>query len=215
MDDTIMLEMHPVSKGISPPAPVSTPPQQSTPPPQHSPTTPVTQGPDQVFWTIWARQQATNEDCLRRHTQMFASLPSHLRRISRNLSRQNETNTRIANTMEIIRADITNVMGNLQRIMEEQHRQQQSYINILESNQMINESMSRIVDNQNAATRELNATLTNLNETLRSLQQQQTSSSSGTTTPNVTPVSSPPRRSTRAHQIDSGKGKGQDKQPPK
>ncbi|XP_063775659.1 uncharacterized protein LOC134911339 [Pseudophryne corroboree] len=215
MDDTIMLEMHPVSEGISPPAPVSTPPQQSTPPPQHSPTTPVTQGPDQVFWTIWARQQATNEDCLRRQTQMFASLPPHLRRISRNLSRQNETNTRIANTMEIIRADITHVMGNLQRIMEEQHRQQQSYINILESNQMINESMSRIVDNQNAATRELNATLTNLNETLRSLQQQHTSSSSGTTTPNVTPVSSPPRRSTRARQHDSGKGKGQEKQPPK
>ncbi|XP_063781192.1 uncharacterized protein LOC134929526 [Pseudophryne corroboree] len=56
MDDTITLEMHPVIEGISPPAPVSTPPQQSTPPPQHSPTTPVTQGPDQVIWTIWARQ---------------------------------------------------------------------------------------------------------------------------------------------------------------
>ncbi|XP_063769320.1 uncharacterized protein LOC134887354 [Pseudophryne corroboree] len=226
-----MLEMLPLSQGISPPAPVSTPPQQSTPPPppQYSPTTPVTQGPDQVFWNIWARQQATNEDCLRRQTQMFASLPCHLRRIIRNMSRQNEQTTRSGNTMELMRADITQVMGNLQRIMEEQHRlmeeqhrlkeeqhrQQQSYINIFQNNQKINESLFRIVDNQNAATRELNATLTNLNETLRSMHQQQTSSSSGTTTPNITPVSSPPRRSTRARQHDSGKGKGQDKQPPK
>ncbi|XP_063776641.1 uncharacterized protein LOC134921064 [Pseudophryne corroboree] len=216
MDETIMLEMQPLSQGISPPAPVSTPPQQSTPPPpQHSPTTPVTQGPDQVFWNIWARQQATNEDCLRRQTQMFAGLPSHLRRIIRNMSRQNEQTTRIGNTMEIMHADITHVMGNLQRIMEEQHRQQKSYINILENNQKINESISRNVDNQNAATCELNATITNLNETPRSLHQQQPSSSSGMTTPIITPVSSPPRRSTRARQHDSGKGKGQDKQTPK
>ncbi|XP_063790172.1 uncharacterized protein LOC134945060 [Pseudophryne corroboree] len=103
----------------------------------------------------------------------------------------------------------------LQRIMEEQHRQQQSYINILENNQMINESITRILESQNAATRELNATLTKLNETLRSQHQQQPSSSSGTTTPIISPVSSPPRRSTRARQHDSGKGKGQSKQPPK
>ncbi|XP_063819572.1 uncharacterized protein LOC135057718 [Pseudophryne corroboree] len=142
MDETIMLEMQPLSQGIRPPAPVSTPPQQSTPPPQHSPTTPVTQGPDHVFWNIWARQQATNEDCLRRQTQMFASLPCHLRRITRNMSRQNEQTTRIGNTMELMRADITQVMGNLQRIMEEQHRlmeeqhrQQQSYMNIFQNNQ--------------------------------------------------------------------------------
>ncbi|XP_063819865.1 polycystin-1-like protein 3 [Pseudophryne corroboree] len=165
MDETNMLEMQPLSKGMSPPAPVSKPPQQSTPPPQHSPTTPVTQGPDHVFWNIWARQQATNEDCLRRQTQMFASLPCHLRRLNRNMSRQNEQTTRIGNTMELMRA--------------------------------------------------LNVTLTNLNETLRSMHQKQTSSSSGTTTPNITPVSSPPRRSTRARQHDSAKGKGQDKQPTK
>ncbi|XP_063807516.1 uncharacterized protein LOC134999684 [Pseudophryne corroboree] len=220
MDETIMLEMQPLSQGIRPPAPMSTPPQQSTPPPQHSPTTPVTQGPDHVFWNIWARQQATNEDCLLRQTQMFASLPCHLRRITRNMSRQNEQTTRIGSTMELMHADITQVMGNLQRIMEEQHRlmeeqhrQQQSYVNIFQNNQKINETLFRIVDNQNAATRELNATLTNLNETLRSMHQQQTSSSSGTTTPNITPVSSPPRRSTRARQHDSGTGKGQDKQP--
>ncbi|XP_063783005.1 uncharacterized protein LOC134932455 [Pseudophryne corroboree] len=229
MEETNLLEMQPLRQGMSPPAPVSTPPQQSTPPPQHSPTTPVTQGPDQVFWTIWARQQATNEDCLRRQTQMFASLPSHLRRISRNLSRQNEQTTRIGNTMELMRTDITQVMGNLQcimeeqhtlmeeqhRLMEEQHRQQQSYMNIFQNNKKINESLFRIVDNQNAATYELNATLTNLNETLRCMHQQQTNSSSGTTTPNITPVSSPPRCSTRARQHDSAKGKGQDKQPPK
>ncbi|XP_063797947.1 uncharacterized protein LOC134965430 [Pseudophryne corroboree] len=206
MEETNILEMQPLSQGMSPPAPVSTPPQQSTPPPpHHSPTTPVTQGPDQVFWTIWARQQATNEDCLRRQTQMFASLQCHLRRISRNLSRQNEQTTRIGNTMELMRTDITQVMGNLQRKMEEQHRlmeeqyrQQQSYMNIFQNNQKINETLFRIVDNQNAATHELNATLTNLNETLRSMHQQQTSSSSGTTTPNITPVSSSPRCSTRA-----------------
>ncbi|XP_063788474.1 uncharacterized protein LOC134943719 [Pseudophryne corroboree] len=222
MKETIILEMQPLSQGISPPAPVSTPPQESTPPPQHSPTTPVTQGPDQVFWTIWARQQATNEDCLRRQTQMFASIPCHLRRITRNMSRQNEQTTRIGNTMELMRTDITQVMGNLQRIMEEQHRlmeekhrQQQSYMNIFQNNQKIHESLFRIVDNQNAATRELIATLTNLNETFRSMHQQQTSSSSGTTTPNITPVSSPRRRSTRARQHDSAKGKGQDKQAPK
>ncbi|XP_063781143.1 uncharacterized protein LOC134929447 [Pseudophryne corroboree] len=223
MEETNILEMQPLMQGMSPPAPVSTPPLQSTPPPsQHSPTKPGTQGPDQVFWTIWARQQATNEDCLRKQTQMFASLPSHLRRISRNLSGQNEQTTRIGNTMELMRTDITQVMGNLQRIMEEQHRlmeeqhrQQQSYMNIFQNSQKINESLFRIVDNQNAATRELNATLTNLNETLRCMHKQQTTSSSGTTTPNITPVSSPPRRSTRARQHDSAKGKGQDKQPPK
>ncbi|XP_063776327.1 uncharacterized protein LOC134916965 [Pseudophryne corroboree] len=219
MEETNILEIQPLRQGMSPPAPVSTPPQQSTPPPEHSPTTPVTQGPDQVFWSIWARQQATNEDCLRRQTQMFASLPSHLRRISRNLSRQNEQTTRIGNTMELMRTDITQVMGNLQcimeeqhrlmeeqhrlmeeqhRLMEEQHRQQQSYMNIFQNNQKINESLFRIVDNQNAATCELNATLANLNETLRCMHQQQTSSTSGTTTPNITPVSSPRRRSTRA-----------------
>ncbi|XP_063770379.1 histone-lysine N-methyltransferase 2D-like [Pseudophryne corroboree] len=102
MEETNILEMQPLMQGMSPPAPVSTPPQQSTPP-QHSPTTPGTQGPDQVFWTIWARQQATNEDCLGKQTQMFASLPSHLRRISRNLSRQNEQTTRIGNIMELMR----------------------------------------------------------------------------------------------------------------
>ncbi|XP_063783803.1 bromodomain-containing protein 4-like [Pseudophryne corroboree] len=213
MDETIMLQMQPLIEGISHPAPVRTPPQQSTPPPQHSPTTPVTQGPDQVFWDSWATQQATNQECLRRQTQIFANLPSYLRRISRNISRQNEPTTRIANTMEITRADITHVMGNLQHIMEEQHRQQQSYINILENNQMINESITRILENQNAATRELNATLTNLNETLRSQHQQQPSSSSGMTTPILSPVSSPPRRSTRSRQHDSGKGKAQSKQP--
>ncbi|XP_063791831.1 uncharacterized protein LOC134947985 [Pseudophryne corroboree] len=215
MEETNILEMQPLMQGMSAPAPVSTPPQQSTPPPQHSPTTPGTQGPDQVFWSLWARQQATNEDCLRKQTQMFANLPSHLRRIPRNLSRQNEQTTRIGNTMELMRTDITQVMGNLQRIMEEQHRQQQSYMSIFQNSQKINESLFRIVDNQNAATRELNATLTNLNETLRCMHQQQTSSSSGTTTPNITPASSPPRRSTRARQHDSAKGKGQDKQPPK
>ncbi|XP_063791663.1 bromodomain-containing protein 4-like [Pseudophryne corroboree] len=146
-EETNILEMQPLMQVMSPPAPVSTPPQQSTPPPpQHSPTTPGTQGPDQVFWTIWARQQATNEDCLHKQTQMFASLPSHLRRISRNLSRQNEQTTRIGNTMELMRTDITQVMGNLQRIMEEQHRlmeehhrlmeeqhrQQQSYMSIFQ-----------------------------------------------------------------------------------
>ncbi|XP_063780952.1 uncharacterized protein LOC134929012 [Pseudophryne corroboree] len=222
MEETNILEMQPLMQGMSPPAPVSTPPQQSTPLPQHSPTTPRTQGPDQVFWTIWARQQATNEDCLCKQTQMFASLPSHLRRVSRNLSRQNEQRTRIGNTMEVMRTDITQVMGNLQGIMEEQHRlmevqhrQQQSNMNIFQNSQKINESLIRIVDNQNAATCELNATLTNLNETLRCMHQQQTTSSSGTTTPNITPVSSPPRRSTRARQHDSAKGKGQNKQPPK
>ncbi|XP_063788475.1 uncharacterized protein LOC134943723 [Pseudophryne corroboree] len=215
MEETNILDMQPLMQGMSPPAPVSTPLQQRSPPPQHSPTTPGTQGPDQVFWTIWARQQATNEDCMRKQTQMFARLPSHLRRISRNLSRQNEQTNRIGNTMELMRTDITQVMGNLQRIMEEQHRQQQSYMSIFQNNQKINESLFRIVDNQNAATRELNATLTNLNETLRCMHQQQTSCSSGTTTPNIMPVSSPPRRSTRARQHDSAKGKGQDKQPPK
>ncbi|XP_063819933.1 bromodomain-containing protein 4-like [Pseudophryne corroboree] len=216
MDETIILQMQPVIEGISHPAPVSTPPQQNTPPPpQDSPTTPVAQGPDQVFWDSWATQQTNNQDCLRRQTQIFSSLPSHLRRISRNISRQNEPTMRIANTMKIMRADNTHVMGNLQRIMEEQHRQQQSYINILENNQMTNESITRILENQNAATRELNATLTNLNETLRSQHQQQPSSSSGTTTPIILPVYSPLRRSTRACQHDSGKGKGQSKQPPK
>ncbi|XP_063774381.1 bromodomain-containing protein 4-like isoform X1 [Pseudophryne corroboree] len=228
MEETNILEMQPLMQGMSPPAPVSTPPQQSTPPPpQHSPTTPGTQGPDQVFWTIWARQQATNEDSLRKQTEMFASLPSHLRRISRNLSRQNEQTTRIGNTMELMRTDITQVMGNLphimeeqhrlmeeqHKLMEEQHRQQQSYMSIFQNSQKINESLFRIVDNQNAATRELNATLTNLNETLRCMHQQQTTSSSGMTTPYITPVSSPPRRSTRARQHDSAKGKGQHKQP--
>ncbi|XP_063785738.1 extracellular calcium-sensing receptor-like [Pseudophryne corroboree] len=120
----------------------------------------------------------------------------------------------MAHTMEIMRADMTHVMGNLQRLMEEHHRQQQSYLNILETNQMLIESISCIMENHNAAMRELNATLTNLNETLSSQQQQQQSTSSGTTTPHVSPVASPPRRSSRTRLHDSGKGKAAFKQPP-
>ncbi|XP_063788507.1 uncharacterized protein LOC134943829 [Pseudophryne corroboree] len=173
-----------------------TQPPQTSHIPQLSPTTPQPQlAPE--FWSSWATQQAQHYACLNTHTQYLASLPHHLPRLSRNSGRLIVQVGRIANSMEQMRADNSQMQANLQRIMDEQQRQKQALIQIIQHNQLINENLSRIIANNTAANTQLTASLNNLSQSLNVLASHQLSSSSGTTTPSQTPVTSPVRRSSR------------------
>ncbi|XP_063800584.1 uncharacterized protein LOC134968903 [Pseudophryne corroboree] len=177
------------------PADIS-PPPQTTPTPQLSPTPPQPQmGPE--FWSSWATQQAQNYACLNTHSQYLSSLPHHLPRLSRNSGRLIVQLGTVANTMEQMRADNSQLIASFQRIMDEQHRHQQALIQIIQNNQLITESLSRIIANNTAATTQLTASLNNLSQNINVLASQHQSSSSGTTTPSQTPVTSPVRRSSR------------------
>ncbi|XP_063781033.1 uncharacterized protein LOC134929213 isoform X1 [Pseudophryne corroboree] len=177
------------------PADITQPPQ-TTHTPQLSPTPPQPQmGPE--FWSSWATQQAQNYACLNTHSQYLASLPHHLPRLSRNSGRLIVQLGRVTNTMEQMRADNSQLIASFQRIMDEQHRHQQAPIQIIQNNQLITESLSRIIANNTAATTQLTASLNNLSQNINVLASQQQSSSSGTTTPSQTPVTSPVRRSSR------------------
>ncbi|XP_063813086.1 uncharacterized protein LOC135050547 [Pseudophryne corroboree] len=172
-----------------------TPPPQTTPTHQLSPTPPQPQvGPE--FWSSWATQQAQNYACLNT-SQYLARLPHHLPRLSRNSGRLIVQLGRVANTMEQMRADNSQLIASFQRIMDEQHCHQQALIEITQNNQLITESLSRIISNNTAATTQLTASFNNLSQNINVLSSQQQSSSSGTTTPSQTPVTSPVRRSSR------------------
>ncbi|XP_063797958.1 uncharacterized protein LOC134965476 [Pseudophryne corroboree] len=188
MEETFVLQLQQIDPTIPTIPPVSTLPTQTTPAPQMSPISPHATTQDQAFWNSWATQQANNLDFLRRQTQFLASLPHQLPRISMSSSRLNVQIAIIANTMELMRADNTHMMNTFQRVMDEQHRQHQNYINILENNLMITESISRIIENHTAATTELNANLSNLNNNISLLKPRQAKTSSGNTTPSMTPV---------------------------
>ncbi|XP_063786457.1 uncharacterized protein LOC134935116 [Pseudophryne corroboree] len=180
-----------------PPTPADiTPPPQTTPTQQVSPTPPQPQM-GQDFWSSWTTQQAQHYACLQNHSQYLASLPHHLPRLSRNSGRLIVQLGRVANSMEQMRADNSQMIGSFQRIMDEQNRQQQVLIQLIQNNQMITESMSRIVANNTAATTQLTASINNLSQNINLLAAQQQGSSSGTTTPSQTPISSPVRRSSR------------------
>ncbi|XP_063774356.1 probable basic-leucine zipper transcription factor R [Pseudophryne corroboree] len=197
-----------------------TTPQESTPPPQISPhlqlrqtTTP--QQPDPSFWVTWNQQQAQNIDCLCTHTQYLASLPHHLPRLYRNTSRLNVQICRVANSMEQMRADNSQLIVTFQRIMDEQHRHQQALIQLIQNNQITSETMSRIIDNNTTATTQLTATLANLSQNINLLAQHQQGSSSGTNTPTQTPISSPVRRSIRTRSTVQTKPTSATKEQPK
>ncbi|XP_063788725.1 polycystin-1-like protein 3 [Pseudophryne corroboree] len=100
-------------------------PPQTSHSPQLSPTPPQQMAPE--FWSSWATQQAQHYACLNTHTQYHASLPHHLPRLSRNSGRLIVQVGRIANSMEQMGADNTQMQANLQRIMEQ--RQQQPSFN--------------------------------------------------------------------------------------
>ncbi|XP_063802033.1 uncharacterized protein LOC134969788 [Pseudophryne corroboree] len=196
-----------------------TTPQESTPPTQMSPhqqltqTTPPPQ-PDPSFWGNWNQQQAQNLECLCTHTQYLASLPHHLPRLCRNTSRLNVQLRRVANSLEQMRAD-SQLIVTFQRIMDEQHRHQQALIQLIQTNQIISETMSRIIDNNTTATTQLTATLANLSQNINLLAQHQQGSSSGTTTPTQTPISSPVRRSSRTRSNVQTKPTSATKEQPK
>ncbi|XP_063795486.1 uncharacterized protein LOC134957463 isoform X2 [Pseudophryne corroboree] len=186
-----------------------TTPQDIPQPPQtsHSPqlsTTPgqTPMGPE--FWSGWAKQQAQNYACLNTHSQYLACLPHHLPRLARNSGRLIVQVARIANSMEQMRADNCQMQANLVRIMDEHQRQQQSLIQIIQHNQIINDNISRIIASHTAANTQLTASLNILSQSLNVLAAHQVSSSSGTTTPNQTPVQSPVRRSSRTRSNDPG-----------
>ncbi|XP_063797946.1 uncharacterized protein LOC134965429 [Pseudophryne corroboree] len=171
--------------------------------PQLMPTTPQQQmTPD--FWNSWATQQAQNYACLNTHTQHLASLPHHLPRISRNSGRLIAQVGRIANSMEQMRADNSQMLANLTRIIDEQQRQQQALIQIIQHNQVVHENLSRIIASNTATNNQLNASIHNLSQSINVLASQQVSSSFGTTTPSQTPVTSPIRRSSRTRATEPG-----------
>ncbi|XP_063784495.1 putative uncharacterized protein DDB_G0290521 isoform X2 [Pseudophryne corroboree] len=187
----------------------TTTPQDIPQPPQtsHSPqlsTTPPQPQMAPEFWSSWATQQAQHYACLNTHTQYLASLPHHLPRLSRNSGRLIVQVGRIANSMEQMREDNTQMQANLQRIMDEQQLQQQAIIQLIQHNQMINENLSRIIASNTAANSQLTASLNNLSQSLNVLASHQLSSSSGTTTPSQTPVNSPVRRSSRTRTNEPG-----------
>ncbi|XP_063777706.1 polyglutamine-repeat protein pqn-41-like isoform X1 [Pseudophryne corroboree] len=181
-------------------------PTQATQPqdiPQPSISPQLLQAPPQQqmssdFWSSLATQQSQNTACLNAHTQHLASLPHHLPRISRNSGRLIVQVGRIATSMEQIRTDNTQMLANLTRIIDEQQRQQQALIQLVQHNQVVNESLSRIVASHTASNNQLNASIHNLSQSITLMAAQQVSSSSGTTTPSQTPVTSPVRRSSRA-----------------
>ncbi|XP_063789203.1 uncharacterized protein LOC134944503 [Pseudophryne corroboree] len=178
-------------------------PPQTSHSPQLSPTPPQQQMAPE-FWSSWATQQAQHYACLNTHTQYLASLPHHLPRLNRNSGRLIVQGGRIVNSMEQMRADNTQMQANLQRIMDEQQRQQQTLIQLIQHNQMINENLSRIIANNTAANTQMTASLNNLSQSLNVLASHQVSSSSGTTTPSQTPVNSPVRRSSRTRPNEPG-----------
>ncbi|XP_063775319.1 phosphatidylinositol-glycan biosynthesis class X protein [Pseudophryne corroboree] len=164
--------------------------------------TPPQQQMSADFWTSWATQQVQNTAYLNTHTQHLASLPHHLLRISRNSGRLIVQVGRIATSMEQIRADNTQMLSNLTRIIDEQQRQQQALIQVIQHNQVVNETLSRIVASNTATNNQLNASIHNLSQSITLMAAQQASSSSGTTTPSQTPVTSPVRRSSRTRPSD-------------
>ncbi|XP_063775687.1 uncharacterized protein LOC134911378 [Pseudophryne corroboree] len=195
LQQTFTLHLQAIDNNQPTASAVITPPPQTSPTPQLSPTPPQPQmGPE--FWDSWATQQAQNHACLRTHSQYLASLPHYLPRLSRNSSRLIVQLGRVANTMEQMRADNSQLIASFQRIIDEQHRHQQALIQIIQNNQFITESLSRIISNNTAATTQLTASLNNLSQNINVLASQQQGSSSGTTTPSQTPVTSPVRRST-------------------
>ncbi|XP_063812558.1 uncharacterized protein LOC135050218 [Pseudophryne corroboree] len=156
------------------------------------------------FWSSWATQQAQHYACLNTHTQYLASLPHHLPRLSRNSGRLIVQVGRIANSMEQMRADNSQMQANLLRIMDEQQRQQQALIQIIQHNQLVNENLSRIIASNTATNTQLTASIHNLSQSINVLASQQISSSSGTTTPSQTPVTSPVRRTSRTRANEPG-----------
>ncbi|XP_063794096.1 uncharacterized protein LOC134949454 [Pseudophryne corroboree] len=192
-------------------------PQESIPPPQMSPHPQLSQTipphqPEPSFWSTWNQQQAQNIDCLRTHTQYLACLPHHLPRLCRNTSRLNVQLCRVANSMEQMRAGNSQLIVTFQRIMDEQHRHQQALIQLIQSNQIISETMSRIIDNNTTATTQLTA---NLSQNINLLAQHQQGSISGTNTPTQTPISSPVRRSSRTCSTAQTKPTSATKEQPK
>ncbi|XP_063797719.1 rho GTPase-activating protein gacU-like [Pseudophryne corroboree] len=186
-----------------------TTPQDIPQPPQtsHSPqliTTPPQTQMETEFWNSWATQQAQNYACLKTHSQYLASLPHHLPRLSRNSGRLIVQVGRIANSMEQMRADNYQMQSNFQRIMDEQQRQQQALIQLIQNNQIINDNLSRIIASNTVSHTQLTASLNILSQSFNVLASHQVSSSSGTTTSNQTPVQSPVRRSSRTRTNEPG-----------
>ncbi|XP_063775665.1 polyglutamine-repeat protein pqn-41-like isoform X2 [Pseudophryne corroboree] len=165
--------------------------------PQLAQAPPQPQIPDD-FWASWTSQQAQSNASLTAHTQHLASLPHHLPRISRNSGRLIVQVGRIATSMEQIRADNNQMLAHLTRIIDEQQRHQQALVQLIQHNQVVNESLSRIVASHTATNTQLNASINNLSNNITLMAAQQVTSSSGTTTPIQTPVTSPVRRSSRA-----------------
>ncbi|XP_063780946.1 uncharacterized protein LOC134928993 [Pseudophryne corroboree] len=165
---------------------------------QQMSSTPGTMQTDPEFWSGWASHQAHHSACLTTQTQHLSSLPHHLPKVSRNSARLIVQVGRIANTMEQMRADNSQMQANHQRIMDEQQRQHQTLIQIIQHNQVINDNLSRIIATNTAAYTQLTASLNILSQNLSAMGQQHVTSSSGTTTPSQTPVQSPVRRSSRS-----------------
>ncbi|XP_063798301.1 uncharacterized protein LOC134965851 [Pseudophryne corroboree] len=165
---------------------------------QQMSSTPGTMQTDQEFWSGWASHQAHHSACLTTQIQHLSSLPHHLPKVSRNSARLIVQVGRIANTMEQMRADNSQMQANHQRIMDEQQRQHQTLIQIIQHNQVINDNLSRIIANNTAAYTQLTASLNILSQNLSVMGQHHVTSSSGTTTPSQTPVQSPVRRSSRS-----------------
>ncbi|XP_063819377.1 uncharacterized protein LOC135057416 [Pseudophryne corroboree] len=156
-------------------------PTQATQPqdiPQPSISPQLLQAPPQQqmsadFWSSLATQQSQNTACLNAHTQHLASLPHHLPRISRNSGRLIVQVGRIATSMEQIRTDNTQMLANLTRIIDEQQRQQQALIQLVQHNQVVNESLSRIVASHTASNNQLNASIHNLSQSITLMAAQQ------------------------------------------
>ncbi|XP_063786405.1 myb-related transcription factor, partner of profilin-like [Pseudophryne corroboree] len=191
---TITLQLTPVDP--SQPIQLQDIPQASISP-QLAQAPPPSQIPDD-FWASWTSQQAQSNASLTAHTQHLASLPHHLPRISRNSGRLIVQVGRMATSMEQIRADNSQMLAHLSRIIDEQQRHQQALVQLIQHNQVVNESLSRIVASHTATNTQLIASLNNLSSNISLMGAHQVTSSSGTTTPIQTPVTSPVRRSSRA-----------------
>ncbi|XP_063782333.1 uncharacterized protein LOC134932141 isoform X2 [Pseudophryne corroboree] len=192
---------------LQPVAPTQPTQQQDMPQASVSPQlipTPPQQQMSADFWSSWATQQVQNTAYLNTHTQHLASLPHHLPRFSRNSGRLIVQVGRIATSMEQIRADNMQMLTNLSRVIDEQQRQQQALIQVIQHNQVVTETLSRIVASHTATNNQLNASIHNLSQSITVLAAQQVSSSSGTTTPSQTPVTSPVRRSSRTRASETG-----------
>ncbi|XP_063819297.1 uncharacterized protein LOC135057337 [Pseudophryne corroboree] len=165
---------------------------------QQMTSTPGTSQIPPEFWSSWAAQQAHHSACLNTQTQHLSSLPHHLPKVSRNSARLIVQVGRIANTMEQMRADNSQMQATHQRIMDEQLRQHQTLIQIIQHNQVINDNLSRTIANNTAAYTQLTASLNILSQNFSAMAQQHVATSSSTTTPTQTPVQSPVRRSSRS-----------------